>query len=187
MSTTLKLTVAEYDEMVGRGAFDGLTKKIELINGEIQAMNPAGPVHDDYIGFLTRWSARNTNPEAIDFRIQSGLSLPGLDSQPEPDVLWVKARRYLDGHPQAEDVLLLIEVSHHSLKFDRDVKADLYSQAGIVEYWIVNVVDKVLHIYRDPASSGYRTLSTLGPGDSAAPLIQPEAALNLAKLFGRED
>ena len=184
MSTALKLTVAEYDEMVARGAFDGLTKKIELINGEIQAMNPAGPIHDDYIRFLTRWSTRNTNPDEVDVSIQSGLSLPGLDNRPEPDVLWVKARRYLDGHPQAEDVLLLIEVSDSSLKFDRDQKADLYARAGIVEYWVVNVIDELLHIYRDPDPNGYRTLSTVGCDDSATPLIQPGAILNISALFG---
>ena len=186
MSTTLKLSVAEYDDMVAKGAFDGRAKKIELIHGEVQAMNPAGPVHDDFIGFLTRWSTENTDPTSIQVRIQSGLSLPEFDSRPEPDVLWVKARRYLDGHPQASDVLLLIEVSDSSLKLDRDQKAELYAKAAIVEYWIVNMADEVVHIYRDPDRTGYRTLNTLTRGGSATPLIQPAAALNISDLFGHE-
>lgn len=142
MSTVLKLTTAEYDAMVAKGAFDGLAKKIELINGVIVEMNPAGPVHDDLIEFLNQWSVRNTVPEEIRVRIQSGLSLPELDSRPEPDVLWVRSRRYLDGHPQGGDVLLLIEVADSSVKSDRDTKALLYAKAGIVEYWIVSALKK---------------------------------------------
>ena len=186
MSSALKLTVAEYDAMVAKGAFDGLAKKIELINGEIQAMNPAGPVHDDLIEYLNQWSVRNTDSQEVRVRIQSGLSLPELNSRPEPDVLWVKARRYLDGHPQAEDALLLIEVSDSSLKSDRDQKADLYARAGIVEYWIVNVSDQMVHIYRQPDRNGYRELHTATAGDSATPLAQPAAVLSVADLFAKD-
>ena len=116
--------------------------------------------------------------------IVGSRSLPELDSRPEPDVLWVKARRYLDGHPEALDVLLLIEVSDSSLTADRDQKAELYAQAGIIEYWIVNIADEVIHIYRDPDRSGYRSLRTVSGGESASPLIQPQVKLNLGELFG---
>jgi Uma2 family endonuclease len=186
MSAGLRLTVTEYDGMVAKGAFDGLTKKIELIQGEIQAMNPAGPVHDDLIEYLNDWSVQNVDRTKIRVRIQSGLSLPDLDSRPEPDVLWVKSRRYLERHPEAADVLLLIEVSDSSLTSDRDQKAQLYAGAGIVEYWIVNMADEAIHIYRDPQRSGYRTLHTVSAGDSATPLIQPTASLKVADLFGHD-
>ena len=65
MSTALRLTVAEYDAMVEKGAFDELTQKIELINGEISDMNPAGPLDDDYIQFLCEWSMQNTDSQQI--------------------------------------------------------------------------------------------------------------------------
>ncbi len=186
MSTTLKLSVAEYDDMVERGAFVGLAKKIELINGEILAMNPAGPFHDDLIEYLTDWSKENTDRRQVRIRGQSGLSLPEFDSRPEPDVLWVKARRYRDAHPRASDVLLLIEVSDSSLDSDRDRKAELYAKGGIPEYWIVNMADEVVHVYRDPSQSGYRTLNTVALGVSVTPLIQPAASLNVSELFGHE-
>ena len=70
MSTALQLTVAEYDSMVAKGAFDELAQKIELINGEIQAMKPAGPIHDDFIEFLTKWSCKNTDDEKTSVRIK---------------------------------------------------------------------------------------------------------------------
>ena len=85
MSTSLKLTVAEYDAMVEKGAFDHLSKKIELIYGVVEEMNPAGPLHDDLIEYLTDWSVRSTTRDEIRVRIQSGLSLPELSSRPEPD------------------------------------------------------------------------------------------------------
>lgn len=186
MSTGLKLTVAEYDAMVEKGAFDHLTKKIELIRGVIEEMNPAGPVHDDLSEYINNWSVRNTDPDEIRVRIQSGLSLPELDSRPEPDVLWVKSRRYRDGHPTSSDVLLAIEVAYSSLKSDRDTKAALYSGAGIGEYWIVNAEDEVIHVYRDPGAHGYQTLTTVAPGDTVSPLVRPTAILNIADLFAPE-
>lgn len=117
MSTVLKLTTAEYDDMVAKGAFDGLQKKIELINGVIVETNPAGPVHDDLIEFLNQWSVRNTKSDKVSVRVQSGLSLPEFDSRAEPDVLWMKARRYRDRHPMSDDVLLAIEVADSSEQF----------------------------------------------------------------------
>ena len=80
MSTDLKLTAAEYERMVAKGAFDELRQKIELINGAIVSMNPAGPVHDDIIEFLTRWSTRNTDEKSVGVRVQSGLDLSELES-----------------------------------------------------------------------------------------------------------
>ena len=186
MSTVLKLTTAEYDEMVAKGAFEGLQKRIELINGVIVEMNPAGPVHDDLIEFLTQWSVRNTNRDEVSVRIQSGLGLPELDSRPEPDVLWVKGRRYRDRHPVGGDVLLLIEVADSSLKSDRDTKAELYAKAGIVEYWIANVAGEVIHVYRQPASYGYQMQFTVAGDDELTPLAQPTAVLKPAELFASE-
>lgn len=60
------------------------------------------------------------------------------NSRPEPDLLWVKAGRYQQGHPTADDVMLAIEVSHTSLQYDLSEKASLYAEAGIVEYWLVD-------------------------------------------------
>jgi len=186
MSAVLKLTTAEYDEMVAKGAFDGLQKRIELINGVIVQTNPAGPVHDDLIEFLTQWSVRNTSPEEVRVRIQSGLSLPELDSRPEPDVLWVKARRYLDRHPVSSDVLLLIEVADSSLKSDRDTKPELYAKAGIVEYWIANIADEVIHVYRQPADYGYQMQFTVSGDTELTPLAQATAVLKPGELFSGE-
>lgn len=183
MNTSLKLTVREYDEMVAKGAFDGLSQKIELIEGEIHAMNPAGPRHDHIIEFLTHWSVSNTDFNLIRVRIQSGLSLPDQESRPEPDVLWVKADHPTDRHPIADEVLLVIEVADSSINVDRQRKAELYGRAGIPEYWVVNVGEQVIHVFRDPSASGYSTMKTITSGNLLTPLSVPSAELDPGELF----
>ena len=184
MSTDLKLTAAEYERMVAKGAFDELRQKIELINGAIVSMNPAGPVHDDIIEFLTRWSTRNTDEKSVGVRVQSGLDLSEFDSRPEPDIAWVKAGRYVGGHPRAEDVLLLIEVSDSSLEFDLSTKAELYAKAAIPEYWIVDVSAKAVRVHRQPKHERYGEISTFRESDTLSPQILRDASLDLSALFG---
>ena len=101
MSTALRLTIDEYDHMVERGAFATINRKVELIRGAIVKINPAGPVHDDLIEYLYDWSVRITERSKIHIRGQTGMSLPELHSRPEPDVFWVKAKRYFKSHPTA--------------------------------------------------------------------------------------
>jgi Uma2 family endonuclease len=168
------------------GAFDCLRRKIELIRGEICEMNPAGPVHDDLIAFLINWSVRSTDPSAIRVTAQTGLELVELDSRPEPDLLWVRAGRYLTRHPSAADVILAIEVSDISLQDDLVHKSALYAEAGIVEYWIVDVPNQCIHVFRQPLGSNYcdRSLSKLG--STLAPLASCTSPLNVSELFGGE-
>ncbi len=184
MSTDLKLSAAEYERMVAKGAFDELTQKIELINGAIISMNPAGPIHDDLVEFLTRWSTRNTDEQSVGVRVQSGLDLSEFDSRPEPDIAWVKAGRYLHGHPQAEHVLLLIEVSDSSPGFDLVTKAVLYAKAAIPEYWIVDASAKEVRVHRQPKHERYGEISTFGASDKISPQILPTVTLDLSALFG---
>lgn len=133
MSTAAKLTGAEFDAMVARGAFDGIgAKKIELIRGELRIMNPAGPIHNDFIDYLTRWSITRAAEDVATVRVQGGFVCD--DNRPEPDVLWLRPVRYGRSHPTAADVLLLIEVADSSLPTDLRGKADIYAKADVVEY-----------------------------------------------------
>jgi Uma2 family endonuclease len=187
MSPTLKLTVEQYDAMVAKGAFDELAQKIELVFGEIWAMNPAGPAHDALIEYLTHWSIRNPDDRQVRVRVQCGLSLPEWASRPEPDILWVHSNHPRRRHPIAREVLLLIEVSDASIVTDRSVKADLYSRAGIPEYWIVDAPDQLLHVHRHPGPHGYGAITTICPGDSVVPIAAPQARLELSNLFLESD
>ena len=182
MPTTLHLTLAEYDQMVRVGAFEMIPRKIELIRGELNEMNPAGPIHDDLITYLTNWSARNADPEKTLITSQNGLDLPEQASRPEPDIMWIRAARYRTRHPQAVDVQLAIEVSYSSLAYDIETKRHLYAEAGIREYWIVDSEASCIHVHREPQSD-YRRRFVCTAEHSLSPEYQPSAVLNLKDLF----
>jgi len=186
MSTGLHLTSQEFGRMVQCGAFDHLSRKIELIRGELREMNPAGPLHDDLIMFLNNWSVRSTSPDSIMVTSQTGLDLAELDSRPEPDLLWVRAARYRQRHPSASDVKLAIEVSHSTLQADLGEKAALYAEAGIVEYWIVDAKAACIHVYRLPQGTEYTDRSIANRGDKISPLVTESAVLDISELFGSD-
>lgn len=144
-------------------------------------MNPAGPLHDDLIYFLVDWSVRSTDRGTISVRVQAGLD---LESQPEPDLLWVRAARYRDRHPTAEDVRLAIEVSESSLQSDLIEKAALYAEAGIQEYWIVDATAQGIHVFRDPRAGEYAPCSVAKIGEQLMPLAPCSTPLDLQSLFG---
>ena len=80
-------------------------------------------------------------------------------------------------------MLLLIEVSDSTLVHDRDTKGPLYAQAGIAEYWIVNLVTMQLMVYRRPVDGVYQELQILGHGDSIQPLAFPDVTIEVAEIL----
>jgi len=183
MSTLLKLKVREFDEMVASGAFDALEHRhIELIHGELRETSPFGPHHGILVAWLTRWSFTYTKKETW---IWVGLSvgIPKFDSVPQPDLAWIRSGITRQQHPQPADVMLLIEVSHSSLSYDLGEKKELYAQAGIQEYWVVDIEAEAVHVFRNPSGNQYAQSVTVGPGETIAPQVEPMAVLDVAKLF----
>ena len=184
MSTLVKLSVAEYDKIVASGVFSGKNRRrLELIWGELRSMNPIGSPHASAIDWLTEWSLFAMPRGTFRVRIQNPVAFIEQDSEPEPDVVWAKPRDYGPGHPTADDVFLLIEVAESSLDFDRGEKAHLYAAAGILDYWIVNLVDRTVDVYRDPQGGQYGNVQSFGPTSILAPLAFPNAQLDIAVLF----
>jgi Uma2 family endonuclease len=112
------------------------------------------------------------------------------ESEPEPDVAVVPGTRYdyVTAHPARP--ALLVEVAESSLVDDQGAKAMLYAGAGIADYWILNLVDRVLEVYRDPLTataqrSGgrYRDVTVLHAGAAIAPLARPDASVEVAALL----
>ncbi|KAA1260686.1 hypothetical protein LF1_32260 [Rubripirellula obstinata] len=181
MSTALRLTADEYDQMIAKGAFDGIPRKIELIRGELREMNPASPVHEDYIDYLNRWSTDATTSRDCVVRVQSSIDL--LDSRPEPDLTWLRPGRYAARRPQASDVLLLIEVAHSSLPSDMGEKAELYAEFNVAEYWVIDVASRCIHVFADAVNHAYQDRGQLTVGQTLSPRCRPDAVLVLADLF----
>jgi len=185
MSTLLKLKLSEYEAMVDRGEFDGVNRRrVELIRGELREMSPIGPSHDNLTAWLNRWSVSHTAAE-IDIRVQGSLCIPALESVPQPDLAWTRPGQYGQRHPGPEDVLLVIEVSRSSLKNDLGEKKELYAEAGVQEYWVVDVDARQIHVFRSPSQSQYQESFTVGAGQTVAPQAEPHALLDVGQMFSK--
>jgi Uma2 family endonuclease len=184
MSTTTRITLEQYDEMIRRGDFlPHEEHRVELIHGEISPMSPINPPHDEAVDELAEWSFDSLPRDAIRVRVQGAFGIPVLDSAPQPDVAWLRRKRYSKQRPMPEDVLLVIEVADSSLARDRGVKAGLYAAAGLADYWIVNIPERTIEVRRDPRGGSYTSLVVLKAGDEARPLAFPEIALPVTRLF----
>lgn len=177
-----RLTTEDYHRMGEAGIF-GDNKRIELIDGELIDMAPIGSDHGASVDGLNEVFVLACHGRAI-VRVQSAVQLSRF-SEPQPDLALLRDRadRYRSGHPQPADVLLLVEVSDSSLRFDRTVKLPLYARAGIAEFWIVDLVRRVMDAYRDPAGDAYATMRTYRSGDRVALALAPEIALALDRVF----
>ena len=184
MSTIAHLTLAEYDRMIACGVFDSRERRrLEFIRGEIREMPPIGPPHEDSVDRLNEWSIENVSRRRTRVRVQNSIGLPELESAPEPDLAWVVRRDYSRKRPTAADVLLIIEVSESTLKYDQGEKADLYAEAGIADYWIVNIPERVVEVRRNPNNGRYQTLETFRGEDEIRPLAMPDVVLRPSMLW----
>jgi Uma2 family endonuclease len=172
--------------MIVDGEFDGLQERVELIRGELHFMSPAGPYHGDVVTYLNEWTVFEGRKHGYTSWPQQGVSLAELLSIPEPDVAWVKRRRYKKERPTVADVGLLIEVSYSTLSYDRNTKASLYAEAGIVEYWIANCEDQCIEVHREPQGGDYTERFAVPCGEKISPLISPFAWLDVAAVFADE-
>jgi Uma2 family endonuclease len=143
--TAKRWTRAEYHRLGKEGWFDD--QRTELIAGEIFIMSPQSSPH--YRAICKVVDALETAfGEGYWVRGQGPLALDD-DSEPEPDVSVVKGS-YDDYDDHPNRALLVVEVSLTSLELDRRVKAELYARAGIAEYWVVNIGERQVEVYRDP-------------------------------------
>lgn len=177
MSIAAHFTIEQYEKMIAAGVFDDRDgRRIELFRGEIVEMSPIGDRHALAVDRLTRLSIQRLPAERAHVRIQGPLLLPEQESRPEPDVLWLTPGDYREA-PVANDVLLLIEVADATWTYDTREKAHLYAEAGIADYWAVNLVDSYVVVFREPGPKGYRSRREYRGGDEIHPLAFPELAI----------
>jgi len=173
-------TREEYDRLVEQGFFHP-EERCELVDGVIFEMTPQSSRHATGVRFCLI-ALQPLYLEGFDIRCQMPLAL-GFDSEPEPDIAVVsgEAGDYLHSHPST--AVLIIEVADSSLLHDRKRKARLYARAGILEYWLLNLVDSCLEIFKNPQDGGYTSHSILRAGEIASPVSRPEAEIAVAKLI----
>lgn len=178
-------TRLEYDRMAEAGLFDP-DERVELLEGDIITVTPQQSPHSACIGLIDGVLRHAFGPSYW-IRIQLPL-IVDPDSEPEPDLAVVPGspRDYVHDHPRT--AVLVIEVADSTIAKDRTYKTRIYARAGILEYWIVNLTERCLEVYRDPmAAPGqagtYRSSQKLSPSDSIAPLASPGSTVAVADLL----
>jgi Uma2 family endonuclease len=158
--------------------------RVELIDGEVIKMAPIGSHHNGSVAGLDE-ILREGLGRRVTITIQGPLALERYWN-PQPDVLVLKRRadHYRNANPTAADVLLVIEVADTTLAYDRDTKGPRYAQAGIVEYWIVDLANDRLLVLRAPRDGAYQSVEALTRGDSVRPLAFPELSIAVADILG---
>jgi Uma2 family endonuclease len=171
------LTRVEYEELVERGVLEDA--RVELLYGRIVSMSPQGPLHTYSVTRLARLLIQALGEDRAIVRVQAPF-VAANESEPEPDAAIVAPGDYAERHP--ETALLLIEVADSSLARDRE-KAKLYAAARVPEYWIVNLVDAVVEVYRDPRTENYARVTKHGRADVLRLVSFHDVEVRVAELL----
>jgi Uma2 family endonuclease len=174
-------TVDEYHRMIEVGLLTP-DDKVELLEGQIIQMSPQRPPHAGTTQRIDRY-LQNLLGSQADIRVQLPITLS--TSEPEPDIAVVRIdpAAYGDHHPTPNEIFLLIEVAYTTLETDRGEKALIYAKANIADYWILDVSDRQVHIFRNPSQEGYQSETVLNENATLAPLAFPEVEIPFSQLF----
>jgi len=180
-------TRIEYDRLVEKGAF-APGDRIELLGGVLVCREPQDSAHATGVR-MAEEALRRVFGAGWDVRVQLPVALDE-ESEPEPDVSVAPGsfRDYRHEHPAR--VALIVEIAESSLESDREEKASLYARAGVADYWIVNLVDSVVEVRREPVVDGmaahgwrYASLAISRAGETVTPLAMPSAAIAVSELI----
>lgn len=159
---------------------------VELIEGRVYQMSPAGARHASLVYQLRRLLEGPLDPDTHLVFQERTLVLPGA-SDPEPDLAIVQGSDggYATRHPGPGDVVLLVEVADSSLDYDRTVKVPLYAAHQIPELWIVEAPARIVRVYRDPdpQQRTYRSSVAYRDNDSIAPPQLPGIVISVGEIF----
>ena len=184
---TRRFTRAELEQRVDPSVIPP-GETFELIGGELVSAEPQGPAHYAAIRKTARalgaafgpgWDVRQEGPLALD-----------EESEPEPDVAVVPGQPddYALAHPSR--AVLTVEVAESSLRVDRLHKGSLYARAGLADYWVLNLVARVLEVYREPVPDAaspfgwrYARREALDVTAQVTPLAAPGSSIPVSRLF----
>lgn len=177
-----RFTVAECYQMAEAGILRP-DERVELISGEIRVTCPQRPLHAASGSRVGRWFVRHLGDHAL-VRIKRPIHLND-DSEPGPDLVLAvcEEEEYTEHHPTPSELLLVLEVSDSTLHFDRNEKALLYAQAGIIEYCVLNLKARELEDYREPSPEGYRSKTTYTAAQSFNLAAFPDVAVPVGALL----
>ena len=153
-SPLLRLSVCQYHDMIRHGVLTE-ENEVELLDGLLVANRTKSTAHR-----LAKWLAQNSLAKVIPegWYVNSQDAIKLATSEPEPDVMVIRRqpRDYLEHHPLARELALVVEVSDSSLRHDQGLKKAIYAAAAISVYWIINLVDRRVEVYTNPTGPADR-------------------------------
>lgn len=179
--TRRRFTVHDYHRM-GEAGILHEDDRVELIEGEIVEMAAIGTRHFSCVNGLTRLLVRNVGDEAI-VSVQNPVRLDE-QTEPQPDLTVIRPRDYRESLPVPKDVMLLIEVSDTTLRYDHGVKLPFYARSGIREVWIVDLAGEIIERHTDPSGYSYRHTERVRRGDRIECSKLPDLALTADDVLG---
>jgi Uma2 family endonuclease len=179
--TLAKISLEQYHRMVEAGIWDD--RQVELLNGIIVEMSPEGTLHAHRSTDLGEHLIRLLGNRA---QVRPAKPITLSDgSEPEPDLAIVQrlGDEYLSHHPYAENIFWVVEYSNTSLEKDLGIKVEIYAAANISEYWVANLKENQLVVFREPVDGIYQVRQELTSGQ-VSPGAFPDVAIEVARLLG---
>ena len=179
-----RLTRVEYEALVERAVLDE-NDPIELLDGRLYFRGETRGTPHMAASLRTRLALDGALRR--DHHVRSRYPIDnGVMSAPDVVVLRGPIDDSRDAPPPP--AVLVVEIADTTLTTDRGRKGGFYARAGVPDYWIVNLVDRVLEVHREPVRSPsgrwkYRSVSLLRPGDVVSPLAAPRARIRVADLL----
>lgn len=178
----LPLSVEAYFRLVEDGVL-GADDRVELLDGEIVPMTPPDPIHSNAVARLHEVIVLALRGR---LRVRCQQPLVGSRSVPEPDLLVTDGSAWepIDS-PHPRTALLVVEVSNSSLRIDRGIKVSIYAEAGVPEYWIVDLDARRIEVRTvpDPTRRTYGSLTIASPGERLRPRLVPDVEIDVAALL----
>jgi Uma2 family endonuclease len=181
LPTPYRFRVIEYHEMARAGI---LTEddRVELLEGIIVAMPPIGSRHAWCVSRLTRLFTTRGR-ESVIVWTQNPIIL-GDDSEPQPDVSILHSQANTKALPNPAEVLLVVEVADSSGGYDRSTKGRLYADAGIAEYWIVDLAADRIDVFQEPRLGGYGNVRLARRGEALSPINLQGVEIAVDEILG---
>jgi Uma2 family endonuclease len=178
----LRFKVDDYYKMIELGILKDY-EKAEIIEGELIKKMTAGDRHASTVNILNRIFSRNMSDEVL-VSVQNPIRLSDYN-EPEPDLVLADLRKF-DGtrHPRPAEIILIIEVSDSTPKYDPDTKLSLYAEAEIYEVWIVNLQNDIVEVHQNPSNGIYQLAKIFKRGEKIVSEVLPNLSLEVDKILG---
>ena len=175
--TPMTWSVERYHQMIEAGVL--ADRRVELLEGNIVEMPPVEPIHEDTGDELAAYLRSELSDRA---KVREGKAITLLTSEPIPDIAVVENIRYRSAHPLPHNIFLVIEIAKSRPVRDIETKQKIYAKARIQDYWVVDLRQGHLRVFREPEGNQYR-VNTVWAQDTISPLAFPELALKLSRVM----